>query len=240
MIFGEFIEVTNRAQGPTEVFDLLRDAVGGCGFDQLAFGALSQPQQSQLADDIPAPAVALNYPEEWIRHYFQRGYEKIDPVVLLSPRTTAPLVWADCQKLPDLSDDQRLMFQESREVPLLDGVSIPIHGPMGGAYVLSLASSTGQTDLRAHIPMLRAYAHQFFVAYHEVSPLRVSNVTLTERERDCLMWSAKGKSNWDIGVILHISEHTVDFHFRKAMAKLGAGNRIVAIVTAIRHGLIQP
>ena len=206
----------------------------------MAFGALSLPQQSQLADDIPAPAVALNYPEEWIRHYFRQGYEKIDPVVLLSPRTTTPLIWEECQKLPDLTGDQRLLFQESRDVGLLDGVSIPIHGPMGGAYVLSLASSAGQTDLRAHIPMLRAYAQQFFVSYHEVSPVRATNVSLTDRERDCLMWSARGKSNWDIGVILHISEHTVDFHFRKAMAKLGAGNRIVAIVTAIRHGLIQP
>lgn len=88
--------------------------------------------------------------------------------------------------------------------------------------------------------MLRAYAHQFFVAYHEATPIRAADVALSERERDCLLWSARGKSNWDIGVILHISEHTVDFHFRKAMAKLGAGNRIVAIVTAIRHGLIQP
>ena len=112
MIFGEFIEATNRAQSPTEVFDLLRGAVATCGFDQLAFGALSQPQQNQLADDIPAPAVALNYPEEWIRHYFERGYEKIDPVVLLSPRTTTPLVWEDCQKLPDLTVDQRRLFQE--------------------------------------------------------------------------------------------------------------------------------
>jgi DNA-binding CsgD family transcriptional regulator len=240
VIFGDFIESTHRAQTPMEVFGVLRDAVSAYGFDQLAFGALNNTNHSQIAEDIPAPAVALNYPEEWIHHYFRQGYEKIDPVVLLCPRTTAPLVWEDCQKLPDLTDAQRLLFRESLEVPLRDGVSIPIHGPMGGAYVLSLASSSGKTDFRAHIPMLRAYAYQFFAAYNEASPPRPGEMSLTERESDCLLWSARGKSNWDISVILHISEHTVDFHFRKAMAKLGAGNRIVAIVTAIRHGLIQP
>ena len=141
---------------------------------------------------------------------------------------------------PDLTDAQRQLFREAREMGLRDGVSFPLHGPMGGTSVLSMASSTARPDFRSHIPMLRAYAYQFFAAYTEASPPRTDEANLSERERDCLLWSARGKSAWDIGTILHISEHTVDFHMRKAMAKLGAGNRTIAIVTAIRRGLILP
>ena len=240
MTFDEFIEATLRAKTPVEVFDSLRSAVAARGFNYAAFGAISVPQHSPLAEGLPAPAVALAYPEDWVRHYVRQGYEKIDPVLLLSPFTTKPLVWEDCEKRPELTEAQRRLFQEARDMKLLDGVSFPLHAPLGGTYVLSVASSEDQPDYRRHIPILRAYAQQFFAVYGDVSPPGPSGAPLSERERDCLLWSARGKSNWDIGAILHISEHTVDFHLRKAMAKLGAGNRIIAIVTAIRRGLIQP
>ena len=240
MTFEEFVEATQHAATPAEVFDILRSAVSSHGFNYVAFGIVSAPQHSPLSEGIPAPAIAVHYPEEWVRHYFRQGYEKIDPTLMLSPFTTKPLVWEDCRKRPELTDAQRRLFQEAYDMRLLDGVSFPLHGPMGGTYVLGLASSMERPDFRTHIPILRAYVYQFFAAYMEVSAPGANGVTLTQRERDCLLWSARGKSNWDIGTILHISEHTVDFHVRKAMAKLGAGNRIIAIVTAIRRGMIQP
>ena len=240
MTFDEFIEATLRAKTPVEIFHCLRSVVAACGFNYVAFGAIGAPQHSPLNEGLPAPAAALDYPEDWVRHYARQGYEKIDPVLLLSPFTTRPLVWEDCEKRPELTEVQRRMFQEARHMKLLDGVSFPLHAPLGVTYVLSVASSVEQPDYRRHIPILRAYSCQFFAAYGDASPLGPSGAPVTERERDCLLWSARGKSNWDIGAILHISEHTVDFHLRKAMAKLGAGNRIIAIVTAIRRGLIQP
>ncbi|MDP7651842.1 MAG: LuxR C-terminal-related transcriptional regulator [Rhodospirillales bacterium] len=41
-------------------------------------------------------------------------------------------------------------------------------------------------------------------------------------------------------MIIGISEHTVNFHLKNAMAKLEAGSRVVAVVKAIRAGLISP
>ena len=39
---------------------------------------------------------------------------------------------------------------------------------------------------------------------------------------------------------LGISEHTVNHYLKNAMAKLGTTNRIIAIVKALRLGLIDP
>lgn len=59
-----------------------------------------------------------------------------------------------------------------------------------------------------------------------------------EREKSCLSWTALGKSSWEIGQILSISENTVVFHIKNAMRKLGASSRTLAAVKAIQLGLI--
>ncbi|MGJ4907508.1 response regulator transcription factor [Bradyrhizobium oligotrophicum] len=63
---------------------------------------------------------------------------------------------------------------------------------------------------------------------------------LSDREKACLSWAASGKSSWEVGRILSISESTVVFHIKNAMRKLGAANRTLAAVKAIELGLIQP
>jgi DNA-binding CsgD family transcriptional regulator len=61
---------------------------------------------------------------------------------------------------------------------------------------------------------------------------------LTRQEIECLRWCKEGKTNWEIGAILRISEKTVEFHLGNAMRKLGAGNRITAVVRGLKLGLI--
>jgi LuxR family quorum sensing-dependent transcriptional regulator len=54
-------------------------------------------------------------------------------------------------------------------------------------------------------------------------------VRLTARERDVFSWVAEGKSDWEISVILGVSETTVRFHADNARRKLGAVNRAQAV-----------
>ena len=61
---------------------------------------------------------------------------------------------------------------------------------------------------------------------------------LTRRERECLLWAAEGKTSWEIGQLLNISERTSIFHLQNATHKLGASGRQAAIARAISLGLI--
>jgi DNA-binding CsgD family transcriptional regulator len=61
---------------------------------------------------------------------------------------------------------------------------------------------------------------------------------LTPQELECLRWCKEGKTNWEIGEILSISEKTVEFHLTNLMRKLGASNRITAVIVGIKKGLI--
>jgi DNA-binding CsgD family transcriptional regulator len=68
---------------------------------------------------------------------------------------------------------------------------------------------------------------------------------LTPRELEVLTWAARGKSAWEIGVILGISKRTVDEHIQTATRKLGAATRTAAVAIALissrrRHRISIP
>ncbi len=62
---------------------------------------------------------------------------------------------------------------------------------------------------------------------------------LSPREQEVLKWLKKGKSSWDISVILGISERTVNFHINNVMQKLDAITRTQAVAIAIEKGMIE-
>jgi LuxR family quorum-sensing system transcriptional regulator CciR len=73
----------------------------------------------------------------------------------------------------------------------------------------------------------------------EISTNKTNLDKITPREVDCLHWTARGKTNWEIGQILEISENTVRFHLKNAFKKLGATSRARAVGTAINAGIIH-
>jgi DNA-binding NarL/FixJ family response regulator len=62
---------------------------------------------------------------------------------------------------------------------------------------------------------------------------------LSARELDVLRLMARGKANKQIAAELVITEHTVKFHIRAILGKLGAANRTEAVTLALQKGLVS-
>lgn len=63
---------------------------------------------------------------------------------------------------------------------------------------------------------------------------------LTDREREVLTLIGSGRSNTEIAADLFISEQTVKTHVGKVLAKLGARDRVQAVIFAYDAGLVEP
>ena len=68
-------------------------------------------------------------------------------------------------------------------------------------------------------------------------PLRPAN-PLSDRERECLVWVAEGKTTDEIALIIGVSANTAGTYISHAIQKLGASNRAMAIAVAIRQGIL--
>ncbi|MGE8149934.1 response regulator transcription factor [Pseudomonas vancouverensis] len=73
-----------------------------------------------------------------------------------------------------------------------------------------------------------------------VPPTRLpSRIALTTREKEALIWSAKGKSSWEISRIFNCTEAGVNYHFSNIRRKFGVSSRWMAVMMALELGLIQ-
>ena len=65
-----------------------------------------------------------------------------------------------------------------------------------------------------------------------------NNVNITQQEMKCMELVAQGKSSWVCSQILGLSEHTVTFHIKNVMAKLGVNSRTTAAIELVKAGII--
>jgi DNA-binding CsgD family transcriptional regulator len=233
---GAYIEATNEAATPEELFHLYARATAAFGYDRIIYSTLA----SAKGVEVESPCILRNYPDDWIEYYVQHSYTAVDPVRTRGLRSNAPFLWSDLGRGTRLSAAERRVMDEGREAGLKDGVGIAFHGPTGVMGV-GLATSGGSSESRYLLSVLNLLSVQFHTAFQSLTATGpLPEIRLTAREREILLWCSKGKSNWAIGEILRISEHGVDFHLRNILKKLSADSRITAVVKALRLGLIDP
>ncbi|MGH8592807.1 MAG: helix-turn-helix transcriptional regulator [Gammaproteobacteria bacterium] len=208
------------------------------GFDSFFYGA-----QFPTSFTKPQTVAISAYPAEWVDHYNNREYIRIDPIVAHSVDRQVPLIWS---QIP--ADGKGKQFlSEACDFGLRSGVSFPIHGHCGERGVLSLAidgeASEAESTINNALPIIGlmvGYIHEASLRIFGGKVVQLGCTPLTQREKECLMWVADGKTSWETSKILDISERTVIFHLQNCAAKLNVNNRQHAVARAISQGLIAP
>src|SRR3546814_16779605 len=131
-----------------------------------------------------------------------------------------PFPWRDVAGRNDLTNGQRRVLDEARDFGVAHGATVPIHGPDSGLSALNVVCHSGPQFEEAFrrgyrdLIWVAMNTHEAFLSLSEDTAGRI-RVRLTERERDCLLWTARGKSAWQGGQTFPISEETVLFHLKK-------------------------
>ncbi len=126
------------------------------------------------------------------------------------------------------------------------GIAMALHMPAGRHFLLGvdrpdpLPADDGQlTRMIADLQLLAVYAQETAVRVLLSEPENAMPAPkLSPRELEVLKWTKEGKSSWAVGEILSLSEHTVNFHLRNAVRKLGVSGKHMAILRAISMGII--
>ena len=61
---------------------------------------------------------------------------------------------------------------------------------------------------------------------------------MTDRQRDCVMWAARGKGDWEISRILEVSEETVARHIKQACARYDVNKRTLLAIRTLFDGTL--
>ena len=80
------------------------------------------------------------------------------------------------------------------------------------------------------------------LAFHrsmELDGREANNVSLSGRERECLSWTAEGKTSVEIATILGLSEHTINNYLASACRRLNAVTRAHAVAKAMRCRIVS-
>lgn len=237
---AEFVEEIRGAECVDELRETFSQSVSSLGFDSFFYGRL----HTTLIHDLVAPYVVTTFPESWRERYFARESYRHDPVISACVNSVEPLNWKDLASRMELSQNQQRVLEEAREHGLNNGLSVPVHGHNGQFSLVSVTSPQNGAKFDKLVKENQHEVHLMSIYLHSKMQARITQeaseqISLTSREVECLLWTAHGKTAWEISMILKISEATVNYHLKNAMRKLGVHSKAHAVAKTIILGLIQ-
>lgn len=182
------------------------------------------------------------YSPDWVARYVEKGYLRIDPVVLGCYRYFHPVDW----KRVDWSSKAARAFQKDAIEHGIgnQGYSIPIRGPNGQFALFTLSHTASDEEwaefTQSNLRDLILLAHYFNQKALELEPGRTPEAAqqLSPREVEAMTLLAVGYSRAQVAETLSISEHTLRVYIESARFKLGALNTTHAVARAMSRGLI--
>jgi DNA-binding CsgD family transcriptional regulator len=184
-----------------------------------------------------------NTPAHYVEPYVDAANCRRDPVLRHCRRETVPLIWDQDTYVEQGAGD---VWEQQARFGYRTGIAMALHLPEGRHFLLGVDRDQplpqDQEELQRMVADL-----QLFAVYAQDAAMRLMLPTaqqperpaLTPRELEVLRWTMDGKTAWEVGAVLGISERTAVLHVNNAMHKLGCVNKHQAVLKALRLGLID-
>ncbi|WP_312002377.1 helix-turn-helix transcriptional regulator [Bradyrhizobium hereditatis] len=143
--------------------------------------------------------------------------------------------------------EQRRFSDEATTFGIRSGITVPIRGGFGRMAAFTLG--TGDRDVHPErlladwkdfVQLVGVHFHWHVTARLDVpSAGKLAASEFTQRERQCLACTARGKTIANIAVLVQIAPRIVVFHLENARCKIGAASIAQCVAEALRRGLLS-
>jgi DNA-binding CsgD family transcriptional regulator len=166
-----------------------------------------------------------------------------DPVMQHCRKQSVPIIWDQQtytgQGLGDL-------WEEQAQFGYNTGIAMALHLPEGRHFVLGVdrdkplpADAAELQRVVADLQLFAVHAQEAALRLLVPEPMQPEKPALTPRELEALHWTMEGKTAWEVGHVLGITERTAVLHVNNATHKLGCVNKHQAVLRALRLGLLR-
>lgn len=188
---------------------------------------------------LQTASIISSWPAELLSKFDQAGLVLNSPMIARLRRSTLPFA-IDLEVEAQSGDSRALAISELfNQFRMPRSAIFPVSEPSGERGAVSVHGDRPLLGGQEMLELLMISTH-VFDRLHDIGRKDVKPTDeLTEREIDCLNWTAAGKTSAEISEILGLSEHTVNHYLNRATRKLDTVNRAQAVAKALRTGIIS-
>lgn len=233
-----YLRDVSETGGEDELADALAAITGELGF---AYFALTHHVDIRRAAQ---PAIRLhNYPSEWVEYYDSNALGVSDPVHRASHVTSVGFAWSEIPQMIAMTANDHEILLRGDVQGIGNGYTIPANVPGESNGSCSFANPKGRPLREEDLPIAQLVGAFAFEAARRMwrmrAPAEWPAPRLTDRQRECILWVARGKSDWEISRILGIQHETVVRHLKQARERFGVSKRTMLAVQALFDGSIS-
>jgi LuxR family quorum-sensing system transcriptional regulator CciR len=231
-VVQDFVSAAPKAGSMKDLHGLIEAAVRQLGFDYFAIVhhvLFGRPEDEHVR--------LTNYPLEWVG-YVRELPRLTDPVVRAAERMSSGFKWDQLDSLLTMTAAEVEYMQEAARHGICQGYTVPNHVP-GETFGSCSFSLRGDKPFpEAATSAAQALGSFAFEAARKLLRQRPGEIylqpaPLSDRQRECLLFVARGKSDSVIADLLAIRPKTVNEHIEAAKRRYSVATRSQLLVRAL-------
>lgn len=240
-----FVRSVREATSLADVSQILSEATREFEFDYFAL------VQRISARPSIGPVRLSDYPSDWVDLLAATAYHVHDPVLVACEKSVTPFTWDSIPDIITMSKHQISYMANARSAGLDHGYTVPIHIPGSASGLCSFVTTKGRQLPADSLPAAHYLACFAFEAARRLigrdggddggNGQKITSIApkLTQRQLDCVVLAARGKSNWVAGQLLGVSPDTVHKYLESAKRRYGVSSRTELVVRALFDGQLS-
>ena len=183
-----------------------------------------------------------NAPTAWANQVHNKADEARDPCLIIARSTIRPFAYDQALYLRHSAGD---LWEEQAPHGYRTGISAVLHLSHGRHFYIGMdrdeplpANQDVLMRMLADVQLMATFVQDTAFRLLVDQQATPSAEALSAREREVLVWASNGKTAWETGRLLSISEHTVNKHLSAATRRLGCSSKAQAVARAFKQGLL--